>query len=365
MIIGIPKESLNNEYRVALTPDYIPALIEDGHQVFIQHDAGLACGFTDQDYKRVGASLCSSAEALFQRAQMIVKVKEPQANELHLIRKQHRLFCYLHLAAHPQLTEQLLAIGCTALAYETYSDQHQLPILEPMSDIAGRIAVLSGCYQLQAHMGGKGLLLQGATGVPRAKVLIIGAGIVGSAACQTAIGLGAHVTVFDIHQQKLKVLEQQYGSKVNTQFNHPQALAPFLGDADLIIGAVLIPGAKAPKVLTEQQLTHIQNNAVIVDVAIDQGGCFASSQPTTFQQPTFTEQGVIHYCVSNLPSAAALTASMALSNSSINAIRDLAKMSDEEILAKGFHNALNIHDGDIYHEKVAEAYKASTRTALN
>ena len=355
MQIGIPKEVMNNEERVALLPAHIKTLTDSGHQVLVENNAGAGSGYFDEDYINAGA-LCTDKEAVFAQSQLIIKVKEPTLAECRLLNAEHILFGYLHLAAKPQICQALLDSGCTALAYETLENSRaELPLLQPMSAIAGRLAVQAGAYHLQSSCGGKGQLLSGAIGTPRAQVLIIGSGIAGSHACDVAVGMGANVSVFDINTDKLAALEQRYKTAINTIYNHNHAIESYLANADLIIGAALIPGAKAPKLISEQQLEMLSEKTVLVDIAIDQGGVFAGSRATTYAEPTYEYKKKIFYCVSNMPAAVAKTASYALANSTIKYIKALADSNAKAMYQPQFKHALNIENGKIMHPQVMAA----------
>ena len=357
MNIAIPKEILNNEQRIALLPQHVKTLTDAGHQVNVEKSAGLGSGFSAQNFIDANARIYANKDQLFQDNQLIIKVKEPQLNECQYLNAQHILFSFLHLAAAKKITQALLDSHCTALAYETLTDtQGRLPLLQPMSAIAGRLSVQAGAHHLQSSTGGKGVLLSGAPGVARAKVLIIGSGTVGINACDVAVGMGADVTVFDIDTEKLRLLQERFGCAINTIFNHALAINRYLSRADLIIGAALIPGAKAPILINEEQLALIPDKTVLVDVAIDQGGVFAHSRPTTYEKPIYHYKNLIFYCVSNMPAAVARTASEALANSSLPFIHRLANGGKKAINTEPFKQALNIERGIIKHPLVQQAF---------
>ena len=358
MRIGVPKEIKNHEYRVGLTPNSVRELVSDGHEVLVESQAGAAIGFHDNDYQDSGASIAADAGAVFAAADMIIKVKEPQASEVALLEHRHTLFTYLHLAPDTQLTESLIKSGATCIAYETVTDDHgRLPLLAPMSEIAGRIAVQAGARSLEMEAGGRGVLLSGAPGVPAGNVLVLGGGVVGSNAVRIAVGMGAEVTVLDTSLQTLRMLDQQYGSRIRTRLSTRTTLDECLPQMDLVIGAVLIPGAAAPKLIATDQLQAMQRGAVIVDVAIDQGGCVETSRPTTHDEPTYVEQGVVHYCVANMPGAVARTATQALNNATLPFVQALAKQGPRKAMHADEHllNGLNVAAGQLCNMEVASS----------
>lgn len=359
MIIGVPTEIKANESRVALRPVGAQMLINDGHEVIVQRGAGEKVGLTDQEYQQAGAQLVDNAEDVFEQAELIVKVKEPQASEIALLKPHHTFFGYLHLAGSRELTEACLKAGFTGIAYETLVGKHgDLPLLTPMSEIAGRLAIQCGAKCLEQPQGGRGVLLGGVPGIAPANVVIIGGGIVGSNAALMAAGLGANVTVMDINLDTLRRLDTELPANVTTQFNDPQALEAQLAQADLVIGAVLLPGKAAPKLLTRERLRLMKPKSVLVDVCIDQGGCAETSRPTTHADPTFEEDGVIHYCVANMPGAVARTSTHALGNATFPYLRRLANQGVDAFLAtdEGHRSALNILNGNIVNADVAEAF---------
>jgi len=357
MLVGVPKEIKNHEYRVGLTPGSVRELIHHGHRVLVESEAGAGIGMHDADYRAAGAEIASVTE-VFARAEMVVKVKEPQPAEIARLRPGQLLFTYLHLAPDAEQARGLLASGVTAIAYETVTDRHGgLPLLAPMSEVAGRLAVQAGAHCLEMAQGGEGVLLGGVPGVAPAKVLIIGGGVVGDHAAQMAVGLGADVTIFDKSLDRLRHLSDKYAGRLKCVYSTVDGIDQFAREADLIIGAVLIPGAAAPKLLTRAMLEHMKRGAVIVDVAIDQGGCFETSHPTTHQNPTFVECGVVHYCVANMPGAVPRTSTFALNNATLPYVVALAGKGVRRALAEdvGLANGLNIHAGHVTCEAVALA----------
>ncbi len=361
MIIGCPKEIKDNEYRVGLTPAGAAVLVQDGHDVFVQKGAGLGSGLTDEQYIQVGAKILDSAAQVFEKAEMIIKVKEPQAVEVKMMREGQILFTYLHLAPAPELTKMLLDAKISGIAYETIElNDGSLPLLRPMSEVAGRVSVQIGAHYLQKDRGGSGVLLGGVPGVKPAKVTILGAGVVGINALKMAVGLGAQVSIFDINPVRLAYLDDIYGGRISTLVSSAEAIAEEVAHSDLLIGGVLITGAKAPRLVTRQMLTRMRPNSVAVDVAIDQGGCFESSKATTHSHPTYFDSGVLHYCVSNIPGAVSRTSTFALTNVTLPYARKLAGMGlrkalkEDLALAKG----LNVHAGEITQKAVAEAFES-------
>lgn len=357
MLIGVPKEVKSQEYRVGLTPESVQELTQRGHQVFVQSQCGVGIGFHDHDYHRAGAEVLETAEEVYHKATMIVKVKEPQPQEYGLLKAKHILFTYLHLAPDMPQAEALIQSGCTAIAYETVVDAHGgLPLLTPMSEVAGRLAIQAGATALQKYQGGRGVLLGGVPGVTPAEVLIIGGGVVGENALMMALGLGANVTVLDRSLSKLNELDKRYFGSINTVYSTSSSIAEYSQKADLVVGAVLVAGATAPKLISEEGIAQMKPGAVVVDVAIDQGGCFATSYPTTHEQPTFMKHNVVHYCVANMPGAVPLTSSKALNNATLPYVIQLA---DEglNILKKDFYLAqgLTVFQGQIVHKAVAES----------
>ncbi|MBI2958964.1 MAG: alanine dehydrogenase, partial [Betaproteobacteria bacterium] len=304
MKIGVPKEIKIDEYRVGMTPASVREAVEHGHEVVVETGAGGAVDAGDEDYRAAGARIAAGGEEVYRSAELVIKVKEPQPHECTLLRPDQVLFCYLHLAADPAQAGLLRSSGCTAIAYETITDNRGgLPLLAPMSEVAGRMSIQVGAAALEREHGGRGVLLGGVPGTPRARVVIFGGGVVGSNAARVAIGMGAEVTVFDKSMSRLQYLDDIFGTAINTRFSTTHAAEEAIADADLVIGAVLVPGAVAPKIVTKRLLATMKKGAVLVDVAIDQGGCFETSHPTTHSQPTFIVDGIVHYCVANMPGA--------------------------------------------------------------
>jgi alanine dehydrogenase len=358
MLIGVPKEIKNFEFRVGLTPSSVREVIANGHQVVIQASAGEKIGFDDACYQQAGARIANSAEEIFQQADMIVKVKEPQLHECRLLRENQVLFTYLHLAPDPEQAKLLQASGCIAIAYETVTnDQNGLPLLAPMSEVAGRLAIQAGASSLEIKNGGRGTLLGGVPGVAPSKVVIIGGGVVGSNAVRVAIGMGANVVVIDKSLERLNHLDLQFGSKINTIFSTIDCVEEQIRDADLVIGAVLIPGASTPRLLTKKMLSMMRPGSVVLDVSIDQGGCFETSKPTTHTNPTYVVEGVVHYCVANMPAAVPLTSTVALNNSTLPFVILLANQGYKSAMLRDKHllNGLNIYKGLITYKAVADA----------
>ncbi|WP_369980803.1 alanine dehydrogenase [Xanthomonas bundabergensis] len=357
MLVGVPKEIKNHEYRIGLTPAGVRELVLHGHQVLVQRDGGQAIGLTDADYERAGARLADDAASVFAQADMIVKVKEPQPEECALLRPGQLLFTYLHLAPDPAQANALLRSGCTAIAYETVTDGHGgLPLLAPMSEVAGRMAIQAGAHALEKAQGGSGVLLGGVPGVAPAEVLVIGGGVVGINAARMAMGLHARVTVLDRSLERLKYLDELYGHQLTTLYSTRDAIEQCLPHTDLVIGAVLIPGAAAPKLVSRAQLALLRPGSVLVDVAIDQGGCFETSHATTHQQPTYEVDGIVHYCVANMPGGVARTSTFALTNATLPFVLQLAEhglqaLRDDQDL----RNGLNVHAGKLTHRAVAQA----------
>ncbi len=358
MRIGIPSEIKTLEFRIGATPGVVQRLCREGHEVFVQAGAGAGIGLADQAYEDVGAKILPDADAVFDAAKMIVKVKEPQAAEIARLKPHHILFTYLHLAADPAQARGLMDSGATAIAYETISDRWgRLPLLAPMSQVAGRMAVDVGAYHLLKPAGGRGLLLGGAPGVLPARVLILGGGVAGKHAAQMAIGHRADVTLYDISAARLEELDDQFGGAWKTCYSTHDLVAEALPTADLVIGCVLIPGAAAPKLVTRADLSRMRPGSVLVDVAIDQGGCFETSHPTTHADPTFVVDEVVHYCVANMPGAAPLTSTYALSAATAPYISALAGLGVDAALAAdpGFAQGLNVKSGRVVHKAAAHS----------
>lgn len=359
MIIGVPKEIKNNENRVALTPAGTKELINDGHTVYIQHTAGENSGFSDADYEKAGAKILPAIEDVYAIAEMIVKVKEPIAPEYPLIREGQLLFTYFHFASDEKLTHAMIASKAICLAYETVTDENgKLPLLIPMSEVAGRMAIQEGARFLEKPQGGKGILLGGVPGVKPAKVLVLGGGVVGYHAALMAAGAGANVTIADISLPRLRYLSEVMPANVNTLFSSMHNIEQELPSTDLVIGAVLIPGDKAPFVITRPMLKQLKKGSVLVDVAIDQGGCFETSHPTTHAEPTYEVEDVIHYCVANIPGAVPKTSTLALTHATLPYVITLANKGWEQACAedKGLAKGLNIIKGDVVFQPVAELY---------
>jgi len=359
MLIGVPKEIKNHEYRVGLTPAGVGELLNQGHRVLIETDAGLAIGLTDVHYQQAGADIADCAESVYAQAELIIKVKEPEQSERQWLRSGQTLFTFLHLAADKHLTKDLIASGATCIAYETVTDHYGgLPLLAPMSEVAGRMAIQAGIHALENPQGGRGVLLGGVAGVAPAKVVVLGGGVVGEQAARMAMGLGADTTVIDKSLGRLRQLDAHFGPQMKTLFATHHAIQSAISEAGLIIGAVLIPGAKAPKLITKSMLSDIKTGTVLVDVAIDQGGCFETSRITTHEAPTFVEQGVIHYCVANMPGAVAHTATYALTHATLPFIIALANQGVIPALAQDnfLRQGLNIYQGQVTNQAVAMAH---------
>ena len=358
MLIGVPSEIKAQEYRVGMTPASVRELTHHGHEVAVQADAGLGIGLFNEDYEAAGAEIVDSAEEVFARADMIVKVKEPQLAECAMLREGQVLFTYLHLAPDPEQAKALMKSGATAIAYETVTDMHGgLPLLAPMSEVAGRMSIQAGAHCLEIAQGGRGMLLGGVPGVAAAKVVVLGGGVAGTNAARMAMGLEAHVTVIDINLHRLYALDLQFGPMLNTIYSTVDAIETYVLGADLVIGAVLVPGASAPKLVTADMVKEMKKGSVLVDIAIDQGGCFATSKPTTHQDPTFVVDDVVHYCVANMPGAVARTSTFALNNATLPFVLALANKGCRKALTDDPHllAGLNVHEGLIAHKAVAEA----------
>jgi alanine dehydrogenase len=357
MRVGIPKEVKTHEYRVGLVSGSVRELVHHGHQVVVERSAGSAIGIDDQDYVRAGATIASSAAEVFATADMIVKVKEPQPAEIAMLRQGQVLFTYLHLAADKKQTEGLLKSSATCIAYETVTDARGgLPLLAPMSEVAGRMSVQVGAHCLEKEQGGKGVLLGGVPGVKAAKVVIIGGGVSGTNAARMAMGMEAYVTVIDKSLHRLYELDLQFGSQLHTLFSTVENIENEVLEADLVIGAVLVPGAAAPKLVTRDMVKRMKPGSVIVDIAIDQGGCFETSRPTTHAEPTYLEHGVVHYCVTNMPGAVARTSTFALNNATLPFVSALADKGWQKALTENVNlrRGLNIHAGAVTFEAVAK-----------
>lgn len=364
MLIGVPKEIKAQEFRVGMTPAGVRELAASGHQVLVQHSAGEGIGLTDALYAAAGATIVDSAEQVFAETDLVVKVKEPQAQECRWLRPGQTLFTYLHLAADLKQAELLMDSGATCIAYETItSQQGGLPLLAPMSLVAGRLSVQAGAHHMEVHQGGNGTLLGGVPGVAPAKVLVLGGGVVGSSALRVALGMGADVTVIDRSVSKLAELDEQYRGQLRTIYSTAESIEEHAREADLIIGAVLIPGASAPKLISANMLRLLKPGTVLVDVAIDQGGCFETSRPTTHADPTYVIDDVVHYCVANMPGAVARTATLALTNATLPYVVRLASKGSRETLLSDEHFSagLNVFEGQLTHQAVAEALDTSWR----
>jgi alanine dehydrogenase len=358
MLIGVPKEIKNHEYRVGLTPAAVKEFVVHGHQVLVEDNAGAAIGFTNEEFVAAGAEIAPDAETVFAKAEMIVKVKEPQENECKMLRKGQTLYTYLHLAPDPKQTELLIASGATCIAYETVTDnRNALPLLAPMSEVAGRMAVQAGAHYLEKAQGGSGTLLGGVPGVAPGKVLIIGGGVVGTNSAKMALGLGADVTILDRSLPRLRELDDIFDGRVKTVFSTVDAIEHYSSKADLVVGAVLIPGATAPKLLTAEHVKNMKEGSVVVDVAIDQGGCFETSKATTHQDPVYVVDGVVHYCVANMPGGVARTSTMALNNATLPFGLALANKGPKQAMLDDAHllNGLNVHEGKITYKAVVDA----------
>ncbi|HEY9020674.1 MAG: alanine dehydrogenase [Paracoccaceae bacterium] len=363
MKIGCPKEIKPQEFRVGMTPNAAMEAVAHGHQVMIETGAGVGAGFADADYVAAGAVIIGTAAEVFAQADMIVKVKEPQAGERKMLRPGQVLFTYLHLAPDPEQTRDLLASGCTAIAYETVTDRAGgLPLLAPMSEVAGRLAPQVGAWTLQKANGGRGVLMGGVPGVGPAKVLVIGGGVVGTHAAKIAAGMGADVTVLDRSLPRLRYLDDVFGGQFKTGYSSAGLLAELLPQADMVVGAVLIPGAAAPKLITRAQLGVMKPGAVLVDVAIDQGGCFETSRATTHQDPIYEVDGIMHYCVANMPGAVARTSTLALGNATMPFMLALADKGWKRACAGDAHllAGLNVHAGQLTYAAVGEALGMAT-----
>jgi len=356
MFIGVPKEIKNHEYRIGLTPAGARELTAHGHQVLVQRDGGKSIGLTNEMYEKAGAAIVDTAAEIFAKADMIIKVKEPQPVECAMLRPGQILYTYLHLAPDPEQTKALVKSGATCIAYEPVTDRKGgLPLLAPMSEVAGRMSIQAGAHALEKAQGGSGVLLGGVPGVRPAEVLVIGGGVVGINAARMAMGMNARVTILDRSLDRLKYLDELYGDKITTLYSTIDAIEELLPQSDLVIGAVLIPGAAAPKLVSRKQLGLMKPGSVLVDVAIDQGGCFETSKATTHQEPTYEVDGIIHYCVANMPGGVARTSTFALTNATLPYAVKLADggvqamLDDEHLL-----NGLNVHAGKITYEAVAK-----------
>jgi alanine dehydrogenase len=358
MIIGVPKEIKNNEFRVAITAAGVHEFRTHGHTVLVERGAGLGSGITDEEYAIAGAEIVAEADDVWGRADMVMKVKEPIKAEYHRFRKGLILFTYLHLAAEPELTRELINSGVTAIAYETVQEGRTLPLLAPMSEVAGRLSVQVGATSLMAPAGGKGVLLGGVPGVRPAKVVVLGAGVAGTNAAAMALGLGADVTILDININRLRELDAQYQGRLKTVASNKYEIEKSVVDADLVIGSVLIPGAKAPKLVTNELVARMKPGSVLVDIAVDQGGCFEDTHPTTHQEPTYKVHNTIFYCVANMPGAVPNTSTYALTNATLPYVVALADQGWEQALRddKSLALGLNTHAGRLTNGPVGEAH---------
>lgn len=358
MIIGTTKELKNHEYRVGLTPDNVQEYVAHGHTVYVETGAGAGAGFTDEEYSQAGAIIAENPRQVFEKADMIVKVKEPEPQEFDLFREGQILFTYLHLAPNPELSKMLMDKGVKAVAYETITDRNgNLPCLRPMSQIAGRLSIQEGAKYLEKAYGGRGVLLGGVPGVERGKIVIIGGGIAGTYAAKAAVGAEAQVTLLDVNQDRLAYLEDIFGASVTTLYSTEANIRKSLMEADLVIGSVLIPGGRTPKLVRREHLPLMKKGAVIVDIAIDQGGCCESSHVTTHDDPVFIEQGVVHYCVGNMPGAVPRTSTIALTNSTLRYGLAIADKGLEEAVKgdQGLAKGVNVYGGKCTNENVAKA----------
>ncbi|MCP3908662.1 MAG: alanine dehydrogenase [Oceanicoccus sp.] len=358
MLVGVPKEIKNHEYRIGMTPAGVKELVGRGHQVLVQSHGGEAIGFSDENYRQAGAEMVDKAEDIFARSEMIVKVKEPQPAECKMLREGQILFTYLHLAPDPEQTELLLASGATCIAYETVTDDNGgLPLLAPMSEVAGRMSIQEGAYCLEKAQGGSGILMGGVPGVEAANVLVIGGGVVGLNSARIAMGMGANVTIMDRSLARLKAIDELYGDRLKTLYSTTDAIEKQLAISDVVVGAVLIPGAAAPKLVTRDMLKLMRPGSVLVDVAIDQGGCFETSRATTHEAPTYSVDGIIHYCVANMPGGVARTSTLALTNATLPYVLGLANKGAYQALMDDKHllNGLNVHQGMVTVDAVASA----------
>ena len=356
MKIGVPKEIKNHEYRVGLVPASVRELCHRGHEVYVQATAGHGIGVDDARYEAAGGTILPDAEAVFAAAEMIVKVKEPQAVERAMLREHHTLFTYLHLAPDRPQTEELIECGATCIAYETVTDDTgHLPLLAPMSEVAGRLSIQAGAWCLEKAHGGRGVLLGGVPGVEPAKVVIIGGGTVGFNAAQMAIGLGARVVVMDRDLDVMRHLDATFETRIETVYSNADSIEKHIRDADLVVGGVLIPGAAAPKLVSREQLSHMRPGSVLVDVAIDQGGCFETSRPTTHAEPTYIVDDIVHYCVANMPGAVPRTSTFALNNATLPFTLQLANKGPIQAMKDNPHllEGLNVHRGKVTYADVA------------
>ena len=357
MLIGVPSEIKPQEHRVGLVPSSVKEFVQNGHKVIVQANAGMGINFSDQDYINVGAEIVQTAEEVFQRAEMIIKVKEPQPAEFGLIREDQIVFTYLHLAADLAQAKALMDSGCVAIAYETVTGEGRkgLPLLAPMSEIAGRLSVQVGAYNLQKHNGGTGRLISGVPGVRPAEVLILGGGVAGFNAAQMATGLGANVTILERSNERMRYLDDYFRGRANVVYSNVDIVDRFIRTADLVVGTVLIPGESAPRIITKDMLKNMMKGSVLVDVSIDQGGCFETSRVTTHDEPTYVVDDIVHYCVGNMPGAVPLTSALALNHSVLPYALNIANKGWKEALIadQGLRDGLNICHGEVTHSGVA------------
>jgi alanine dehydrogenase len=358
MLIGVPKEIKNHEYRVGLVPSSVKDLVHAGHEVIVQTGAGAGIGSSDDEYVQAGARIIGTAKEVFEKAEMIVKVKEPQLVECEMLRPGQLLFTYLHLAPDPEQTAALIKSGATAIAYETVTaEDRSLPLLTPMSEVAGRMSIQVGASALQKASGGSGVLLGGVPGVAPAKVVILGGGVSGTAAAEMAVGLRAEVVVIDRSLKRLRELSDLFGNQLKTVYSTVDTIDRYVTDADLVIGAVLIPGDAAPKLVSRDMVKRMRDGSALVDIAIDQGGCFETSRPTSHAEPVYIEEGCVHYCVTNMPGAVARTSAFALNNATLPFVHALASKGWQQAVADDKHllNGLNVHAGKVVYKAVADA----------
>ena len=356
MLIGVPKEIKNHEYRVGLIPASVRELIQLGHKVIVETMAGNGAGFNDEDYKKVGATIVATADEVFASAEMIIKVKEPQLSECKKLREGQILFTYLHLAPDPEQAKGLMDSSCIAIAYETVTDSKGgLPLLAPMSEVAGRMSAQVGAWMLEKGQGGSGVLLGGVAGVAPAKVVILGGGVVGANAARFAAGMGAEVTILDKSLKRIYELDWQFSGSLKTIFATQESIEKYVLDADLVVGAVLVVGAAAPKLVSREMISKMRPGSVLVDVAIDQGGCFETSRPTTHANPSYSVDGIMHYCVTNMPGAVARTSAISLNNATLPFVVALAQKGYRQALMQDVHlrNGLNVYKGVITHQAAA------------
>jgi len=367
VLVGVPSEIKTHEYRVGLTPASVREYVQRGHKVLVQSGAGAGIGASDENYRQAGADIAKSAADIFKSADMVVKVKEPQLAECAQLREGQILFTYLHLAPDPEQTAALVKSGCTAVAYETVTDEKGgLPLLAPMSEVAGRLAIEAAGVALKRPAGGRGLLIGGVPGVPAGRVVVIGGGVVGLHAARMAVGLGAEVTILDRSLPRLREIDDLFAGRVRTLYSTSEALDNEVAAADVVIGAVLVPGASAPKLVSRAKLKAMKPGAVIVDVAIDQGGCFETSHATTHAEPTYVVDGVIHYCVANMPGAVPVTSSHALNNATLPFGLALASSGLNALLANPhLRNGLNVHKGKVTYKAVADSLNLPYVSAEN